>query len=263
MSPNEFVIAVRLWLGIKMFPSPLASVLCSCDQHIDTFGDHLLGCGFGPERTPLKDHSFIDSCCITLLYVYEKEMLLILEILDEIDWRVFKLKGVHRPIEVSAASAIAPALIAALVMKKFRSQVADLKALVSSSATEQVRQAEDLQQSIQAALMRWSQTLPHTLLNQLREQLVAATVSASVSQQKFYEVATDKGRKLKLEADLYKSRIDEMLMNLEETIVNPTMIMIQQNLDKCQEQMATILTAAVKKRTKKSPSIPRDLSAKR
>ena len=65
----------------------------------------------------LKDHSFIDSCCITLLYVYEKEMLLILEILDEIDWRVFKLKGVHRPIEVSAASAIAPALIAALVMK--------------------------------------------------------------------------------------------------------------------------------------------------
>ena len=52
--------------------------------------------------------------------------------------------------------------------------------------------------------MRWSQTLPHTLLNQLREQLVAATVSASVSQQKFYEVATDKGRKLKLEADLYK-----------------------------------------------------------
>ena len=36
-------------------------------------------------------------------------------------------------------------------------------------------------------------------------------------------------------------------MNLEETIVNPTMIMIQQNLDKCQEQMATILTAAVKK----------------
>ena len=51
MSLHEFVIAVQLWLGIKMFPSPPASVLCSCGQHIDTFGDHLLGCGFGPERT--------------------------------------------------------------------------------------------------------------------------------------------------------------------------------------------------------------------
>ena len=51
MSPHEFVIAVRLWLGIKMFLSPQASVLCSCGQHIDTFVDNLLGCGFGPERT--------------------------------------------------------------------------------------------------------------------------------------------------------------------------------------------------------------------
>ena len=34
-----------------MFPSPLASVLYSCDQHIDTFVDHLLDCGFGLERT--------------------------------------------------------------------------------------------------------------------------------------------------------------------------------------------------------------------
>ena len=51
MSPHEFVIAVRLWLGIKMFPSSPATVLCSCDQHIGTFGDHLLSCGIGPERT--------------------------------------------------------------------------------------------------------------------------------------------------------------------------------------------------------------------
>ena len=34
-----------------MFPSPSSSVLYSCGQHIDTFGDHRLGCGFGPERT--------------------------------------------------------------------------------------------------------------------------------------------------------------------------------------------------------------------
>ena len=25
--------------------------LCSCGQHTDTSGDHLLGCGCGPERT--------------------------------------------------------------------------------------------------------------------------------------------------------------------------------------------------------------------
>ena len=51
-SKRDMVIyIVQLWLGIKMFPSPPASVLCSCGQHIDTFGDHLLGCGFGPEHT--------------------------------------------------------------------------------------------------------------------------------------------------------------------------------------------------------------------
>ena len=44
MSPHKFVIAVRHWLGIKMFASPPASVLRSCGQQIDTFGDHLLGC---------------------------------------------------------------------------------------------------------------------------------------------------------------------------------------------------------------------------
>ena len=51
MSPHEFVIAIRLSLGIKMFPSPPASVWCSCGQHIDAFGDHIVGSGFGPEHT--------------------------------------------------------------------------------------------------------------------------------------------------------------------------------------------------------------------
>ena len=89
----------------------------------------------------LKDHSLVESCCIKLLYDCEK-MLLILEILDAIDFRVLKL-GVHRQrvftargwkqhsaattwtlwwlsFEASAASAAAPALLAALVMKTGR-----------------------------------------------------------------------------------------------------------------------------------------------
>ena len=45
----------------------------------------------------LKDHSFVESCCIKLLYDCEKEMLLIPEILDAIDLRVLRLEGVHRP----------------------------------------------------------------------------------------------------------------------------------------------------------------------
>ena len=57
MLPQEFVIAVRLWLGIKLFPSTPQSVRCSCGQVIDCFGDHLLGCGQGPLR--IKRHDSI------------------------------------------------------------------------------------------------------------------------------------------------------------------------------------------------------------
>ena len=44
-SPHEFVIAVRLWLGVPLFP---LLPLCTCLSVIDQFGDHLLGCSHGP-----------------------------------------------------------------------------------------------------------------------------------------------------------------------------------------------------------------------
>ena len=40
-------MAVRLWLGIPVF-SEADSVLCSCHQLVDCFGDHLIGCSHGP-----------------------------------------------------------------------------------------------------------------------------------------------------------------------------------------------------------------------
>ena len=44
-SPHEFVIAVRLWLGVPLFP---LLPLCTCLSVIDQFSDHLLGCSHGP-----------------------------------------------------------------------------------------------------------------------------------------------------------------------------------------------------------------------
>ena len=38
-SPHEFVIAVRLWLGVPLFP---LLPLCTCLSVINQFGDHLL-----------------------------------------------------------------------------------------------------------------------------------------------------------------------------------------------------------------------------
>ena len=43
----EFVVGLRLWLGVSLFPS---SPLCTCLSSIDCFGDHLLGCSYGPIR---------------------------------------------------------------------------------------------------------------------------------------------------------------------------------------------------------------------
>ena len=45
--PHDFIIALRLWLGIPLFPS---LPLCTCLSVIDQFGDHLLGCSHGPLR---------------------------------------------------------------------------------------------------------------------------------------------------------------------------------------------------------------------
>ena len=46
--PHDCTIALRLWLGIPLFPSlPLCT---SLSVRIDQFGDHLLGCSHGPLR---------------------------------------------------------------------------------------------------------------------------------------------------------------------------------------------------------------------
>ena len=45
--PAEFVVALRLWLGIPVF-SDADSPLCVCEQMVDHFGDNLIGCGHGP-----------------------------------------------------------------------------------------------------------------------------------------------------------------------------------------------------------------------
>ena len=44
MSRHEFTVALRLRLGIPLFPSRPNAVRCPSGQLIDKFGDHLLGC---------------------------------------------------------------------------------------------------------------------------------------------------------------------------------------------------------------------------
>ena len=52
LSGHEFVVALRYWLGILLFP---ASARCSCGTVIDGFGDHVLGCDDGPLRIRRHD----------------------------------------------------------------------------------------------------------------------------------------------------------------------------------------------------------------
>ena len=52
MPVTEFVVAVRIWLGIPLFPT---AQLCSCSSLIDSYGDHLLGCSYGPLRIRRHD----------------------------------------------------------------------------------------------------------------------------------------------------------------------------------------------------------------
>jgi len=52
MPVTEFVVAVRIWLGIPLFPT---AQLCSCSSSIDSYGDHLLGCSYGPLRIRRHD----------------------------------------------------------------------------------------------------------------------------------------------------------------------------------------------------------------
>lgn len=50
MPGPEFIISLRIWLGVNIFSSS-PNPLCACGTPIDSKGDHLLGCGFGPLRT--------------------------------------------------------------------------------------------------------------------------------------------------------------------------------------------------------------------
>lgn len=55
MTPTEFIVAVRIWLGLPSFPSQPSPLLCRCGQFVDPTGDHLLGCGHGPYRIRRHD----------------------------------------------------------------------------------------------------------------------------------------------------------------------------------------------------------------
>ena len=44
MPSKEFVVAVRLRLGLTFFPGPPQSILCPCGVVLGKFSDHLLGC---------------------------------------------------------------------------------------------------------------------------------------------------------------------------------------------------------------------------
>ena len=48
MSQHKFLLAVKVWLGIPIFPTYPQFFRCACGQIIDQHGDHLLGCGNGP-----------------------------------------------------------------------------------------------------------------------------------------------------------------------------------------------------------------------
>ena len=58
----EFVVGLRLWLGIPLFPVP---PLCVCLAPIDCFGDHLLECSHGPMRIRRHD-ALVDIVCHAL-----------------------------------------------------------------------------------------------------------------------------------------------------------------------------------------------------
>ena len=54
----------------QMFPCPAASIQCSCGQHIDSFGDHLVGCGLSSEHT--RRHTALAAVIFQALLVERK-----------------------------------------------------------------------------------------------------------------------------------------------------------------------------------------------
>ena len=55
MSSQEFVLAVKLWLGIPLFNCHSNPVRFPCGQVIDPYGHHLLECGHDGNRTRRHD----------------------------------------------------------------------------------------------------------------------------------------------------------------------------------------------------------------
>ncbi|XP_062518264.1 uncharacterized protein LOC134193447 [Corticium candelabrum] len=51
MASHEFVIAVKRWLGIPIFPDFPEAIRCMRGHTIDSFGDHLLECGHDSLRS--------------------------------------------------------------------------------------------------------------------------------------------------------------------------------------------------------------------
>ena len=54
MAGPEFISATCYWLEIPHIP-PSTPLLCPCSNHIDPYGDHIIGCAHGPYRIRRHD----------------------------------------------------------------------------------------------------------------------------------------------------------------------------------------------------------------
>ncbi len=68
MRSSEFVVSIRIWLGIPFFLETSSNALCTCKTPIDAHGDHLLGCGFGPLR--IRRH---DALCEVIWHALQQD----------------------------------------------------------------------------------------------------------------------------------------------------------------------------------------------
>ena len=74
MSRHEFTVALRLRLGIPLFPSHSNAVRCPSGQLIDKFGDHLLRCRKNSLRS--KRHDALRDAIYNALLIDDKGTLL-------------------------------------------------------------------------------------------------------------------------------------------------------------------------------------------
>jgi len=66
MPVTEFVVAVRIWLGVPLFP---IAQLCTCSSSINSYGDHLLGFSYGPLR--IHRHDALTDVLFHSMLLYE------------------------------------------------------------------------------------------------------------------------------------------------------------------------------------------------